>query len=53
MFIFVRCLHSAAAMTPVKYEPDIIKVTSVFIILSNWKNNGTGEISLVTPAPGD
>ena len=52
-FIFVRCLRSTAVVTPVKYECDIAQVTSVFIILKNWENNGTEKIGLVTPTPAD
>ena len=52
MFIFVRCLRSSAAATPVKYERDIVQVTGVFITLKNYENNGTEEIGLVTPTPG-
>ena len=52
MFIFARCLRSSAAVTPAKYELDIIKVTIVFIIPKNWENNGTEKIGLVTPTPG-
>ena len=50
MFIFARCLRSSAAVTPAKYELDIIQVTTVFIIGKNWENNGTEKI--VTPTPG-
>ena len=52
MFIFARCLRSSAAVTPAKYELDIIQVTIVFIIPKNWENNGTEKIGLVTPTPG-
>ena len=38
MFIFVRCLCSSAVVTPVIYQPDIVQVTSVFIILRNLEN---------------
>ena len=51
MFIFVRCRRSTAAVTPAKYELDIIQVTTVFIIRKNWENNGTEKIGLVTPTP--
>ena len=51
MFIFARCLRSSAAVTPAKYELDIIQVTVVFIIPKNWENNGTKKIGLVTPTP--
>ena len=51
MFIFARCLRSSAAVTPTKYELDIIQVTIVFIIPKNWENNGTEKIGLVTPTP--
>ena len=49
MFIFGRCLHSSAVVTPAKYELDIIPVTAVLFIQKNWENNGTDEIGLVTP----
>ena len=49
MFIFARCLRSSAAVTPVKYEFDIIQLMSVLIILKNWENNGTEKITWVTP----
>ena len=49
MFVFVRCHRSSAAVTPVRYELDIIQVISVLIILKKWENNGTEKISLVTP----
>ena len=52
MFIFARCLRSSAAVTPDKYELDIIQVATVFIIRKNWENNGTEIIGLVTPTPG-
>ena len=52
MFIFVRGLRSSAAVTPAKYELDIIQVTTVFIIRKNCENNGTEKIGLVTPTPG-
>ena len=51
MFIFVRCLRSSAAVTPAQHEIDIIQVTTAFIIRKNWENNGTENISLVTPTP--
>ena len=51
MFIFARCLGSSAAVTPAKYELDIIKVTTVFMIRKNWENNGAAKIGLVTPTP--
>ena len=51
MFIFARCLRSSAAVTPAKYELDIIQVTIVFIIPKNWENNGMEKIGLVTPTP--
>ena len=51
MFIFARCPRSSAAVTPAKYELDIIQVTIVFIIPKNWENNGTEKIGLVTPTP--
>ena len=50
MFIFARCLRSAAAVTPAKYELDIIQVTTVFIIRKNWENKRE-IIGLVTPTP--
>ena len=49
MLIFVRCLRSLAAVTPVKYKHDIIQVTSVLITLKIWEDNGTGKIDLVIP----
>ena len=52
MFIFARCLRSSAAVTPAKYEPDIVQVTTVLVIRKKWENNGTEKISLVTPTPG-
>ena len=52
MFIFARCLRSSAAVTPAKYELDIIQVTTVLIIRKKWENNGTEKIGLVTPTPG-
>ena len=51
MFIFARCLCSPAAVIPGKYERDIIRATSVLVILENRDNNGTEKISLVTPTP--
>ena len=51
MFIFARCRRSSAAVTPAKYELDIIQVTTVLIIRKNWENNGTEKIGLVTPTP--
>ena len=51
MFIFARCLRSSAAVTPAKYELDMIQVTTVFITRKNWENNGTEKIGLVTPTP--
>ena len=51
MFIFARCLRSSAAVTPAKYEPDIIQLTIVFVIPKKWENNGTEKIGLVTPIP--
>ena len=41
MFIFGRCLHSSAVETAVKYVPDIIHVTRVFIIMKKWEHNET------------
>ena len=52
MFIFARCLRRSAAVTPAKFELDIIQVTTVLIIRKKWENNGTGKIGLVTPIPG-
>ena len=49
MFIFVRCIRSSAAVTPAKYELDIIQVTAILIIRKNGKNNETEKIGLVTP----
>ena len=49
MFTFTRCLRSSAAVTPAKYELDIIQVAAVLIIRKKWKNNGTEAIGLVTP----
>ena len=51
MFIFARCLRSSAAVTPAKYELDIVQVTTVLIIRKKWENNGTGKIGFVTPTP--
>ena len=51
MFIFARCLRSSAAVTPAKYELDIIQVTIVFIIPKNWENNGTEKNWLSDPHP--
>ena len=53
MFTFARCLHSSAALTPAKYEIDIIQVTIVLIIKKNWENNGIEKIGLVTPTPDE
>ena len=52
MFIFARRPRSLAAVTPAKYELDIIQVTAVLIIRKKWENNGTEKIGLVTPTPG-
>ena len=52
MFIVARCLRSSAAVTPVKYELDIIQLTAILIIRKKWENNGTEKIGLVTPTPG-
>ena len=49
MSIFTRCLRSLAAVTPAKYELDIIQVTTVLIIRKKWENNGTEKIGLVNP----
>ena len=49
MFIFARCLRSSAAVTPVKYELDIMQVS---IIRKKGENNGTEKIGLVTPTAG-
>ena len=51
MFIFARCLRSSAAVTPAKYELDVIKVTTDLIIQTNWEINETENIGLVTPTP--
>ena len=51
MFLYARCLRSLAAVTPAKYELDIIQVTTVFIIRKIWENNGTEKIGFVTPTP--
>ena len=51
MLIFARCLHSSAAVTPVKYEYDIIQVISVLIILKNWENNKTERNWFSNPHP--
>ena len=48
MFIFARCLRSVAAVTPTKYEFDIMQVTAVLIIRKIWENNRTEKIGLVT-----
>ena len=40
-FVFVRRLCRLDAVTPVKYEHGIKYVTSVFIILRNWKYHKT------------
>ena len=37
MFTFARWLRSSAAVTPAKYELDIIQVTTVFIIRKKWE----------------
>ena len=50
-FIFARCPRSSAAVTPVKYERDVVQVTNLSVILRKWENNGTEEIGLVTPTP--
>ena len=50
-FIFARCLHNSAMVTPVKYERDVIHVASFFMVLNNWENNGTDEIGSVTHTP--
>ena len=52
MLIFARCLRSSAAVTPAKYEFDIMQVTTLLIIRKKWENNGTEQIGLVTPTPG-
>ena len=46
------CPRSWAAGTLSKFKRDIMSITSVLIILKNWKNNGTEKSSLVTPIPG-
>ena len=53
MFIFARCRRSSAAVTPAKYELDIVKVNNVLITRKNWENNGTDKIGFVTPTPGE
>ena len=53
MFIFAKCLRSSAAVTPAKYELDVVQITIVLIIWKKWENNGTEKIDLVTPTPGD
>ena len=47
------CPRSWVAATPVKYKRDIQQLTYVLAIVKNSENNGTEEISLVTPTPGD
>ena len=50
MFIFVRCPRSLAVVTPVKYECDILQVTSVWWF---WKTGKiTEEIWFSDPNPG-
>ena len=44
MFIFAKCLRSSAAVTPAKYEQDIIQVTIVFVIRKNWERDGEEKI---------
>ena len=44
--------RSWTAVTPVKYKRDIQQLTYVLTIVQNSENNGTEEISLVTPTPG-
>ena len=46
------CPRSWAAATPVKYKRDIQQLTYVLAIVKNSENNGTEEISIVTPTPG-
>ena len=46
------CPRSSAAATPVKYKRDIQQLTYVLKIVKKSENNGTEEISLVTPTPG-
>ena len=48
--MFARCVHSSAAVTPVKYERDNQQVTVGSE--KKWKINGTEKIGLVTPTPG-
>ena len=43
--------RSWTATTPVKYKRDIQQLTYVLAIVKNSENNGTEEISLVTPTP--
>ena len=52
VFIFGRCHCSEAAVTPAKYECDIQKVNSGFIILKDGKNSATEKIGLVPPTQG-
>ena len=49
MITFAMCLRNSAAVTPAKYEHDIIQVTIVSIIWKKWENNGTEKIGLITP----
>ena len=50
--ISVRCLCSSAAVTPDKYELDIIQVTNVVLIWKKkWENNEMEKFGLVHPPP--
>ena len=52
-FIFDRCHHSLAAVTTVKYEQDIQRVTIVFLIITkSGENIVREETGLVTPITG-
>ena len=43
--------HSKTATTPVKYEPDIQYLNSMFP-LKKWENNGMEQHDLATPTAG-
>ena len=45
--MFSRCLRGSAAVTPDKYECDIIELASVLMILKKMENNGTKNIGLI------
>ena len=49
--MFNRCHRSRAAVTPVKYERDIQRVTSILTMLKNRENNGTGRNWFSNPHP--